>query len=119
MSHSFAISLSDLKPSCVQRMLGHALSKQSRTQGPKKLFRGQTDPNEDSEDDDDDVEDPSETEEDENSKLVDLAEEKRGSSRPPQATEDDFDEGLVRKTMTSNKSNRMPKVVSKGKMPKQ
>lgn len=118
MAHKFAVSLSDLKPSCVTRMLGEALSKTQGHKEPRKLFRGQTDPNEDSEDDDDDddVEEPS-VEEDENSKLVDLAEENKGKSNAPEATEDDFDEGLVRKTMQGKV--KMPKVVSKGKAPKQ
>ena len=119
MSHSVSISLSDLKPSCIERMLTQAWAQNSDRKEPRKLFRGQKAVAGDDDDDADDVDvdEEEEEEEDENAKLVNLSEENRGSSNPPEATEDDFEEGLVRKTMSSKKV-QMPKVVTRGKVPK-
>lgn len=98
MPRNLNVDLSDLKESCVRRLLREvvtqdmSVSKPASMRGEAKCTSCHSEPDGDEDMDDED-------EESESEKLVNLQQETRGKPAPLPVTEEDFSEGTLRKAV--------------------
>jgi len=99
MAMSFPIDLSDLKRSCVDRILRETVfaDMKSNAKRPGKMPEDMDD------------EDEEEEEESESEKLASLHSETKGSPAPIPVTEEDFKKGSMRKAMSKVPLEKEPK----------